>query len=554
MVGNHRATSRLITTNFKSVCLIEGREQNGQHGARREERLRMLIGRILYETARRWPNRVAIIQDEKVLTYDEWNRRVNAVARSLAERFGIRKGDRVGIIAFNSIEQLTAALALQKMGAVYVSINFRLSIDELRYQIEDSGLKVLIFGTELADTVLPCADIVTVLIAIGPERKLSAGVSFADLEGVSDEEPVVAIDQSDPSLIMYTSGTTGRPKGVVLSHAAQYLNTLLCALEMKLTPSDRTLHIAPLFHVAAYHVMLLPHILVGASNIIIRKFEPQTVIAAIREHQITTMLAVPTQFDRIAAEIPDVSHVGTSLRLAFNTGAPIKRRTVEAIRRKITPQLGAVYGLTECSSLLTVLLPEELVRRGADCIGRPLVGVEVRVIEISDEPDVEAVVNRGEAGMLIGRTEKLMDGYLHLPDKTAETIKDGWLLTGDIVVEDQDGYFRLVDRADDMIRSGGENVYPQEVERVLLQHANVADCAVIGVPDEEWGERVKAFIVRRSRDLTADALDAFCLDGRLARYKRPKIIEFVDEIPRNPSGKILRKLLRAPRSVVTQTV
>ena len=144
----------------------------------------MLIGRILYETARRWPDRVAIIQDEKVQTYDEWNRRVNAVARSLAERFGIGKGDRVGIIAFNSIEQLTAAFALQKMGAVYVSINFRLSIDELRYQIEDSELKVLIFDTELTDTVLPCADIVTALIAIGPERKLSAGVDRRDRQGV----------------------------------------------------------------------------------------------------------------------------------------------------------------------------------------------------------------------------------------------------------------------------------------------------------------------------------------------------------------------------------
>ena len=181
----------------------------------------MLIGRILYETARRWPDRVAIIQDEKVQTYDEWNRRVNAVARSLAERFGIGKGDRVGIIAFNSIEQLTAAFALQKMGAVYVSINFRLSIDELRYQIEDSELKVLIFDTELTDTVLPCADIVTALITIGPERKLSAGVPFAELEGVSDEEPAVAIEQNDPSLIMYTSGTTSVPRE---SYLAMRLN------------------------------------------------------------------------------------------------------------------------------------------------------------------------------------------------------------------------------------------------------------------------------------------------------------------------------------------
>jgi long-chain acyl-CoA synthetase len=505
----------------------------------------MLIGQILYETARRWPDRVAVVERENSLSYSQWNAKVNSVAQSLVGRLKVRKGDRVGIIAYNSIEQITTAMALQKIGAVYVSLNFRLSIDELRYQIEDSSLKVLFFDAELADTVLPCADIVKTLVAIKLAGRFPSGVvPFADLEGESADEPLASSKPDDPSLVMYTSGTTGRPKGVVLSHRAQYLNTLYCALEMNIGPTDRTLHIAPLFHVAAYHVMLLPHVLVGASNYIVRKFDPHAALEIIQKYQITTMLAVPTQFDRMAAEIADASHVGTSIRFAFNTGAPIKKRTVDAIRYKITPRLGAVYGLTECSSLLSILFPKELEHRGEDCIGRPLIGVELRVISLDDKPDPNAVVRRGEPGILIGRTEKLMDGYLHQPDKTADTIKDGWLITGDVVVEDDDGYFHLVDRADDMIRSGGENIYPQEVERVLLKHPGVADCAVIGVGDEEWGERVKAFVVRRSSDVTAEALDTFCLDGRLARYKRPKIIEFVNEIPRNPSGKILRKMLR----------
>jgi fatty-acyl-CoA synthase len=322
------------------------------------------------------------------------------------------------------------------------------------------------------------------------------------------------------------------------------LNTVFCALEMGLTPADRTLHIAPLFHVAAFHVMFLPHVLVGASNIVVRKFAPQAVLDAVRKHEITTLLAVPTQFDRLAVEISDAVHVAKSLRLALNTGAPIKRHTADAIRRKITPSLGAVYGLTESSSLLTILLPEELERRGCDFIGRPLVGVEIRVVEVRDPPDVNAEAVPGTPGILIARTSKLMDAYLHQPEKTAETIRDGWLITGDIVLEDADGFFQLIDRADDMIRSGGENIYPQEVERILLQHPGVADCAVIGVQDEEWGESVKAFVVRRDAGLTAEQLDAFCLDGRLARYKRARMIEFVGEIPRNPSGKILRNLLR----------
>jgi fatty-acyl-CoA synthase len=516
----------------------------------------MLIGRILCETARRWPDNIAIVEGEDLLSYSQWNRRVNAVAHSLAKRVKVCKGDRVGILAFNSTDQLTAAMAIQKLGAVYVALNYRLSIDELRYQIEDSGLNVLFFDEELVDTVLPSSDIVRTLIVMRHGDDLPAGaMSFSELEGGRTEEPFVAIEPNDSSLIMYTSGTTGRPKGVVLSHRAQYLNTLYCALEMKLGPDDRTLHIAPLFHVAAFHVMLLPHVLVGATNYVIRKFEPQTAVETIRTHKITTLLAVPTQYDRMAAEISDAAaQVGSSIRFAFNTGAPIKQRTVDAIRRKITPRLGAVFGLTECSSLLSILFPEELERRGSDCIGRSLVGVEIRVVAICDELDVNAVVPRGEAGILIGRTEKMMDGYLHRADKTAETIKDGWLVTGDVVVEDEDGYLRLVDRADDMIRSGGENIYPQEVERVLLQYSGVVDCAVIGVADEEWGERVKAFIVRGSPDVTAEALDAFCLDGKLARYKRPKIIEFVSDIPRNPSGKILRKMLRtAPRAIAATT-
>jgi fatty-acyl-CoA synthase len=506
----------------------------------------MLIGRLLYETARRWPNNTAIVEDGVALSYAQWNRRVNAVAKALAERFGVRKGTSVGIFAFNSTEQVTAAMALQKLGAVYVTINFRLSVDELRYQIEDSGLGVLIFDGELAATVLPCASLVKALSAIAPDGAAPSGaVAFSALEGDDADEPVAAIEPGDPSLIMYTSGTTGRPKGVVLSHRAQYLNTLYCALEMNLSAADRTLHLAPLFHVAAFHVMLLPHILVGAANYIVRKFDSAAAVEAIRQHQITTLLAVPTQFDRMAAEIAEPARACHSIRLAFNTGAPIKRRTVEAIRRSITPNLGAVYGLTECASLLSILFPKELERRGADCIGRALIGVDIRVIAIAEEPDVNAVVRRGEPGILIGRTGKLMDGYLGRPEKTAETVKDGWLITGDVVVEDDDGFYLLVDRADDMIRSGGENIYPQEVERVLLQHPAVVDCAVIGVQDNEWGESVKAFVVSRDPALTAQALDAFCLDGRLARYKRPRIIEFVRDIPRNPSGKILRKNLRA---------
>ena len=502
----------------------------------------MIVGDILYQSALRWPEREAIVYGDRRYSYRQWNDRVNGFAAGLT-KLGLVKGDRVATFAFNSEALVTTAFALQKLGLVYVPVNFRLSSDELRYILRDAGIKALCFDHDLASVVASAQDEVGIKICFGPNQADFAAFDFESLVQPAAAEPDVAIAPGDASVVMYTSGTTGQPKGVLLDHEAQWVNTVLCALEFGLRAQDRSLHMAPLYHVAAHHVMLLPHILVGAANVILRKFSPEAALHAVREHGISTVLGVPTQYDQIAAFTNRRSAGTETLRLAVTTGSLINGHTASWARQNLCANFVCVYGMTECTSLLTILGADQW-GRGDNCIGRALIGVEARLIDPDGMLDVHRLAAEGERGILVARTPKLMKEYLGQPEKTADRLREGWLITGDIMLRDADGYFFLIDRHDDMIISGGENIYPQEVERVLIQHPDVADCAVIGVPDSTWGQVVKAFVVRRDAGLSAEHLDAFCLEGRLARYKRPRFIEFVDEIPRNPSGKTLRKDLR----------
>ncbi len=507
----------------------------------------MRVGDILYQTSLRWPERDALLYGDQRYTYRQWNDRVNAVAAGF-KKMGLERGDRVATFAFNSEALVTTALALQKLGLVYVPINFRLASEELDFILRDSGAKVLCFDEELATVVDSVGETVPIRIVYGdPAQSNHKALNFESIVNYGAGEPGVDVDPSDPSVVMYTSGTTGRPKGALLDHQAQWINTLLCALELGTVVSDRTLHMAPLYHVAAFHVMLLPHVLVGATNVILRKFSAETALKAIRDNQISTVLGVPTQYDQLASFLKGGTALTDSLRLAVTTGSLISGKTSHWVRRQMCANLICVYGMTECTSLLTILNSDQWSSVD-NCIGRALLGVEARVVKLQMPIDVDCVVADGEPGVLVARTPKLMKGYFGRPDKTVDIIRGGWIITGDVVTRDHDGVFALIDRYDDMIISGGENVYPQEVERVLIQHPGVRDCVVIGVPDSTWGQLIKAFVVRNSADVNEKSLEDFCLDGRLARYKRPRYIEFVDEIPRNPSGKVLRKDLRMRNS------
>jgi len=511
----------------------------------------MDLGQMLYQTSKRWPNKLAIIQDDVALTYDKWNREVNKVSQMLRS-IGIKKGDRIATFMYNSWEYVTICLGTQKIGAVLVPLNYRLSAEEIKLILNDCEAKVLIFDSELAEPVSLCKGALTSIehfVYVGEQTvnipKGSASLPSI-LTGIGTAEPGVEVADEDLSIIMYTSGTTGLPKGIMLNHQHQWINTMSCALEMGFTCFDRTLHIAPLYHVAAYHVFFLPHLLVGGTNIILQRFDPKRVFELIERNRVTTLLAVPTQYDLLAAGRQEFDL--SSLRLVATTGAPIKFKTVEWVRANVCQKMWNVYGLTESTSLITILSPDEFKRMGeVNCIGRAFLNMEVRLVPPND-PSPDNEVPEGTPGLLITRGPKLMLGIYKDNAKTAESMKEGWLYTGDIARKDSDGYYYLVDRQKDMIISGGENIFPQEVERVLDTHPGVLESAVVGVPDPKWGELVKAFIVAKADNVTSEDIERYCLEGgRLARYKRPRIIEFVREIPKTPSGKILRRMLKTPK-------
>ena len=505
----------------------------------------MIIGSLLTQTASLRPDHVALVEGERTLTFREWNLLVNRVAHGL-ESLGIGIGDPVAGLLYNSIELATLYLATQKIGAVFVPLNFRLAANEVAGIVDDAGVKVLVYDSRLGSVVHQAAAAWN-----SPVQRITVGAPMTTdeyswdviLGNSADHEPQHPIDPDDVSLFMYTSGTTGAPKGVVLSHRSQWINTLLCAIELGIQPDDVTLHIAPLYHVAAYHVFFLPHLLRGATQVLMRHFVPEAVIQSLATHHITTLLGVPTQYTRLADTFPDDLPTELCLRMAVTTGAPIQPRVADWVRRHLTPNLYNVYGLTESTSLITILPPDQWGRfeRG-NCLGRTLIGMETKVV---DPENRTTVADRGEPGELVVRGPKLMDGYHQQAEKTKARLQDGWLYTGDIVCQDEDGFFYLIDRVDDMINSGGEKIFPLEVERILNEHPGISQTAVVGIDDPVYGQSIKAFIVPCNNDLTIEEIERYCKEHPgLANFKRPRSIEIVPELPASPSGKILKKILR----------
>jgi len=513
----------------------------------------MLLGTALKESAQRAPAAEAIVDGERRWTYAQWNAEVNRVAHGL-EHLGIGVGDRVACSLTNRVELLTVMFAAQKLGALAVPLNYRLTPAELDVIAADCAPAAWCFESltapMLAETAASRGPGIG-WIACDGESPIEAH-AYADLlRGAQTEPAEPRIASGDASLIMYTSGTTGKPKGVVLSHHAQFVNSLLMLAELGLTAADRTLHIAPLYHVAAYHVIALPLLLVGGANVLVRRYSADAVAAQIEQEGITSVLGAPTHFELWAAQGRPPSHGARQrLRSAYITGAPARAETVAWIRERLTPGLWNVYGQTEASSLITLLPPGEMHRMGAlNCIGRNLIGMETRVVPPGESYERDGT--EPDIGELVARGDKLMTHYYGAPEKTAAKLRNGWLHTGDLVQRDADGYFYLMGRVDDLIITGGENVYPLEIEQVLVESPQVADCAVVGVPDPVWGQVIAAFLVPQGDSCDVRAIASFA-EGRLATHKRPRRWAVIDAIPRNPSGKVLLRELRARTSILRE--
>jgi acyl-CoA synthetase (AMP-forming)/AMP-acid ligase II len=441
----------------------------------------------------------------------------------------------------NSVEFEESFFAIAKLGAVVVPLNWRLVPDELAFILEDAGATILIYGSDFVDPVSDLhgregATAVTTWIQVDGERPEWAQDYAALQANASTDEIDVETADDDLLYIMYTSGTTGLPKGVMHSHSTAIWAILTVDATADMHFADRYLVALPMFHVGA----LTPAVAccyAGVTQVVMRTFDPVRTWQHIDTERITTGLLVPAMLQvmlqtRAAAGDVDV----TRLRWIMSGASPVPVTLIEAYA-ELGIEIHQVYGLTESCGPACLISPDEALTR-AGSTGKEFFFTKVRVVDAHG-----ADVPPGTPGELICNGPHVMVGYWHRPEATAEAIVDGWLHTGDIAVLDKDGYVYISDRIKDMIISGGENVYPAEIENVLLGHPGIADVTVIGQPSERWGETPLAVVVRADEALTEADVLAYT-EGKLARYKRPTAVTFVDEIPRNPSGKALKRILR----------
>ena len=510
-----------------------------------------LIDDLLVRAAREWGDRSAIIgaAAEASLTYREFQARVDRVAAALQE-LGVGHGDRVAILDKNGHAYLELYFALPRIGAVAVPLNFRLAPPELAYIINDSTAGTLLYGAEYAGVVNQLRGEVKALsnfVCIHEHDGTRAGVADLDYTAWSAEAPAlpqpVERQTDDVFLQMYTSGTTGRPKGAMLTHANLIANTLTTAYERDYTNADTYLHVCPLYHVADLE-LFYGMTYSGASNAVLRDFSPTAFLDIVEQAGVTVVFLVPAIINFLLEHPEFDKYEISTLRLIVYGGSAIPEDRLRAALARLECNLTQGYGLTETSPVLCVLPAEDHrlegpnVARIKSC-GRAAHGVEVQVVRESGE-----ACDDGEVGEIVARGANIMQGYWRMPDETAAALRDGWFHTGDLAYRDADGYFYIVDRKKDMIVTGAENVYPREVEEVLYRHPSVLDAAVIGVPSARWGEAVKAIVVARDgHEIAEAALVEFCR-SELAGYKVPGSIDLIDELPRNPSGKVLKRVLR----------
>lgn len=508
----------------------------------------LTIGQMLSAQARLQPEKIAAQDLERAMTYREWNERACRLANGLSA-LGLKKGDRIAVLAYNRIEWAEIYVATAKAGFVAVPINFRLTGPEVRYILEDSGAAALIVEEALA----PIVDTIRDEIGIGRDRllRIGSGTAPAGYSGYDEliaagdaAEPAESVMPEDPWCLMYTSGTTGRPKGAIRGHRGMAMLALMTQVELSLGRRDNALLVMPLCHANSLNFFTAFVYCGGTVTIFSRKsFDPALCLRTFGETGATFTSLVPTQYGMLL-EVPE-SERGEAgferVEKLMISSAPALPDTKRAIM-EMFPNSGLfeLYGSTE-AGWVTMLHPDEQFEK-LGTVGREVVG-SAPILLLDDEG---REVPDGEPGELFSCSPYSFDGYWNNPEKTAEACRGDYVSVGDIALRDKDGFIRLIDRKKNLIISGGENIYPSEVEAVLGSHPAIRDVAVVGIPDPKWGERVLAAVVLRGGGTaTAEELIDWSKE-RLAGYKRPREILFLtaDEMPRNATGKILHRELR----------
>lgn len=502
----------------------------------------MDLGGLVARNARMVPDKEGVIYEANRYTWRQVNERVNTVAHALIAA-GVQKGDKVAMWMFNSDLFIFSFYGILKAGAVAVPVNFRLAPREAEYIFDNCDAKALIFDDQFAEPVAgmrPRLGKIGAYVSAGAGRFANCQV-LADLFETGDKRnPDVAVDEYDESEIIYTSGTTGKPKGALFVHHNQMVVTATVLSLIGLRPQDRVLHAAPLFHSAELNLYLNPTTYVGGTHVVLREFHPLRVLELIQQEKITQFFGAPVMYSFMMG-MPNFDTFDLSSVRYFGYGAaPMAAESVRQMITKFkTDQFFCLCGLTEGGPGGVALYPEDQIRK-AGAGGKYIVNMETRLVDLNEA----TITEPGVVGELVIKGETCMREYYKNPKATAETIRDGWVHTGDLGKMDEEGYITLVDRSKDMIITGGENVYSKEVEDAIYEHPAVAEAVIIGVPHPQWGETVMCVAaLHKEKALELEELREF-LKTRLADYKIPRLLQIVPNLPRNVSGKVLKYQLR----------
>lgn len=510
---------------------------------------RMSHGHQLARYARSQPDRVAFTYRDEHRTYAELDERVTRLARALQQR-GVGRGDRVAVYMHNRLEVVESYLAACRLGAVAVPVNFRLVADEVGYILSDAEPSALVVDHELAGTAAVARrELAGMAVLATGGGDQAAGPGAEDYEQAVSEASSAALDidvpETDPAFIMYTSGTTGRPKGAVLSHLNLVMNSANCMIAQGISGSDEVwLSGLPLFHIGGLNGILF-YLMAGGRSILLDSggFDAGAVVDLLEREQVTSCYFVPTQWKEICS-VPDVRERELALR-RISWGASVAAPSVLQAMAETFPGVPNfnMFGQTEMSSVTCVLRGEDAVRKMGS-VGKPVINVEARIVDVQGR-DVPV----GHVGEIVYRGPTVMQGYWRNPQATEDAFADGWFHSGDLCTRDEEGFIRVVDRAKDMIVSGGENIYCAEVEAAVDAHPKVAEVAVIGIPHPRWVETPHAVVVpsTQSDPPSEQEIVDHCRE-RMASYKKPTSVSVVRELPRNASGKIQKFKLRQDRS------
>jgi len=504
---------------------------------------RNTLGDLLTRSVARNPEKQAFIFGERKVTYKQLDQLVNKIANGLIKR-GIKKGDRLAIFSKNNLDFVIITFALARIGAVLIPVNYMLRGKDIAYILEHAGAKGIFTEKEHITTIEEATPHLSLtykfIIECEKQVEQSDWTRLVDVQQAGSDNPIVAtLYDDDLAQILYTSGTESDPKGVMLSHKSIISEYVSCVVDGNMHTNDVLVHALPFYHSAQLHVFLGQSIYLGTSGIILAEANPVTIMETIERHEANQLFAPPTVWIALLRHADFDSYNLNSLEKCYYGAAIMPREILRELTKRLpNAQFWNFYGQTEVAPLATALQPEDQLRKLGSA-GKPTLHVETKIVD--DHGDE---VDRGEIGEIVHRTPHAMLGYLNDPEQTAESFKNGWFHSGDLGTMDEEGYITIVDRKKDIIISGGVNVASREVEEVIYLMDEIAEVAVIGIPDDYWIEKITAIIIPKDGEtLSSEQVIDFC-GQHLPSFKTPKEVYFHETLPKNPSGKVLKKDLR----------